>query len=104
MGRVSDTFNKNAVLERCFMARNDRCVRVLLGIIAVLLGCNLLVQMNGSTRPQMAMGAGIPDSGAQQQAMVDHLAELGKKMDKLQTYLESGSLSVKVKEMPKAEK
>ena len=86
------------------MAQNNRSVRALLGIIAVLLGANLLVQMNGSTRPQMAMAAGIPDSGAQQQAMVDHLADIAKKMDKLQSYLESGNVSVKVKEMPKAEK
>ena len=84
------------------MARNDRFVRVMLGIIALLLGLNLVVAMNGG--PRSLMAAGIPDSGAQLQAVVDHLVEVEKKVDKLQVYLESGALSVKVKEMPKAEK
>ena len=86
------------------MTGNDRSIRVLLGIIAVLLGLNLLAQISAQTSPRTAMAAGIPDSGAQFQAMVDHLSDLSKKVDKLQAYLESGALSVKVKEMPKAEK
>ena len=86
------------------MERNDRSVRVLLGIITLLLGLNLLVQLNSTSGQATAMAAGIPDSGAQLQSVADHLVELNKKVDKLQTYLESGALCVKVKEMPKADK
>jgi hypothetical protein len=76
---------------------NNRSVRVLLGTIVFLLSANLLVQMNaGSNRTVFA--AGIPDSGAQAQATIDQLMELNKKMDKLQGFLESGNLGVKVKD------
>ena len=77
---------------------------MLLGIIALLLGLNLVMQINGTMGSRSAMAAGVPDTGAQLQAVVDQLAELNKKVDKLQTYMESGALSVKVKEMPKTEK
>ncbi|MCL2647992.1 MAG: hypothetical protein FWD61_13440 [Phycisphaerales bacterium] len=86
------------------MVRDDRSVRVLLGVIAILLGLNLLVQVSGLTGPRVAMAAGIPDSGAQLQAMVEKTADISKKLDKLQAFLESGELTVKVKELPKSEK
>ena len=86
------------------MLRDDRSVRVLLGVIAILLGLNLLVQVSGLTGPRVAVAAGIPDSGAQLQAIITNTAEIGKKLDKLQTYLEGGGLAIKVTEMPKGEK
>ena len=84
------------------MTRDDRSIRVLLGTIAILLGLNLLVQISGLTNPRTAIAA-IPDTGAQMKAIVDNTAENNKKMDKLISYLESGNLSVKVKEMPAIE-
>jgi hypothetical protein len=80
------------------MPRTDRSLRVLLTVIAVLLGMNLLVNMNASGGPRAAYGAGIPDTGAQIQSMVDAINELNKKVDKLDAFLESGALSVKVQE------
>jgi hypothetical protein len=80
------------------MNRNDRTVRFLLGLIAALLAVNLLVQMNQSAAPRMALGAGIPDSGAQMQAVVDQVTELNKKVDRLDSFLESGKLTVNVAE------
>jgi hypothetical protein len=85
------------------MTRNDRSVRVLLGSIALLLGLNLLAQLGSDGGTRTAVAAGIPDSGAQFQAMIDQLKDLNKKVDKLQAYFESGALTVKVKD-PKAEK
>ena len=82
---------------------NNRSVRVLLGAIVFLLGANLLVQMNQAGGTRTAIAAGIPDSGAQAQATIDQLSELNKRVDKLQSFLESGNLSVKLKE-PRAEK
>jgi hypothetical protein len=84
------------------MTRNDRSVRVLLAVIALLLGANLFVQLAPSTS-RTAVAAGIPDSGAQFLAMIDQLKDLNRKVDKLQAYMESGALTVKVKE-PKADK
>ena len=81
---------------------SNRSVRVLLGVIVFLLAANLLVQINPSGG-RHAWAAGIPDSGAQAQAQIDQLVELNKRVDKLQGYLESGNLSVKVKDA-KAEK
>jgi len=85
------------------MVRDDRGVRVLLGIIAILLGLNLLVQVSGLTGPRAAIAAGIPDSGEQLQAIVANTAETSKKLDKLIAPLEGGNLAVKVKELPKTE-
>ena len=93
------------------MVRDDRSVRVLLGVIAILLGLNLLVQVSGLTGPRMVMAQGIPDQGAQLKTIIGNtaetsknVAEIGKKLDKLQSFIESGNLAVKVKEMPKSEK
>ena len=79
------------------MTGNDRSVRVLLAVIAFLLGANLLVNL----RPgRIAQAAGMPDSGAQMQMQIDQLTELNKKMDRLQGFLESGKLVVDVKDKP----
>jgi hypothetical protein len=84
------------------MNRTDRSTRLLLGVIAMLLGINLLVQF-GTAAPRTANAAGIPDSGQQFQSMIDQLTELNKKVDKMQAYFESGALTVKIKD-PKADK
>lgn len=84
------------------MPRNDPSRRFLLWAIAILLAANLLVQMNNSAGTR-AVAAGIPDSGAQFQAMADQLSDLNKKVDKLDNFLESGSLAVNVKD-PKEDK
>jgi hypothetical protein len=73
------------------MIRHDRTVRVLLGAVAFLLAGNLFVQVH---QDRVAKAAGLPDSGAQLQAQIDQLTELNKKMDKLQSFLESGKLKV----------
>ena len=79
------------------MTRNDRTIHVLLAAIAFLLGANLLINVH---QDRSAVAAGLPDSGAQAQQQIDLLAELNKKVDRLETFLESGKLSVKVAEMP----
>ena len=78
------------------MTRNDRMIRVLLSAIAALLAANLLVAINQSSGGRIAMAAGIPDQGAQLQVISDQVADLGKKVDKLDSFLEGGSLSVKI--------
>lgn len=77
---------------------HERSVRVLLGVIALLLGVNLLVQIVHETRPNTATAAGIPDSGAQFQAMVDSLHDISGKVDKLDDFLESGKMTVTIKD------
>jgi hypothetical protein len=77
--------------------------RVMLGVIAFLLAGNLVVNMTEGGRGRTAVAAGIPDSGAQMQAIVDQLTELNKRVDKLQSYVESGKMTVNVKD-PKGEK
>ena len=83
-------------------ASSSRAVRFLLGTIALLLAANLLVQINPArtSTAQMARGGagGIPDSGAQLQAQIDQLSDLNKKVEKLDAFLESGGLTVKVKD------
>ncbi len=85
------------------MTRNDRSIRVLLTAIVALFGANLLVNMNNSAGPRTAFAAGIPDQGAQLQAITDAVNEVGKKVDKIDTFMESGNLSVKVQQ-PKSDK
>lgn len=80
------------------MTQNDRTLRVLLTAIVVLLSANLLVNLNSTSGPRAAYAAGIPDSGAQLQAVVDAAQDLNKKVEKLTSFLESGNLSVKVQE------
>ena len=77
------------------MNRKDRSLRTILGVIAVLLAANLLVSMQAAS-PRVAVAAGIPDSGAQMQSVIDQLSELNKTVDKLQSFMESGKLTVKV--------
>jgi hypothetical protein len=83
------------------MTRNDRTIRVLLVTIVALLAANLLVNMNNSSGPRMAYADGIPDTGAQLQAVVESVTEVGKKVDKLTTFLQSGDMSVKVQDKSK---
>ena len=82
---------------------HDRSVRVLLGVIALLLGVNLLFNVMHETPTPTAHAAGIPDSGAQFQAMVDSLKDVSAKLDKIDDFLESGKLTVNVHD-PKADK
>jgi hypothetical protein len=79
------------------MLRKNRTVQVLLGCVAFLLGANLIIMAH---QDRTARGAVFDPAGQQSQSMVDQLTELNKKVDKLQSYLESGKLSVKVLEMP----
>ena len=76
------------------MIRQERTTRMLLSVIALLLGANLLININNAGPARSAMAAGIPDSGAQMQAVVDQLIELNKRVDKMQGLLESGKLAV----------
>jgi hypothetical protein len=77
------------------MTGHDRSTRILLAVIAFLLGANLLVSLQPG---RTALAAGIPDSGAQMQQQIDLLTQLNSKLDKLQSFLESGKLQVDVKE------
>jgi hypothetical protein len=82
------------------MLRNSRTIHVLLAVVAFLLGANLLVSLHQDRTARAA----VFDPNAQlAQAQVDQLAELNKKVDKLQSFLESGKLTVKVAEMPKTD-
>jgi hypothetical protein len=83
------------------MQRNDRTIHVLLAAIAFLLGANLLINVH---QDRIARAAGFDPQVTQAQAGVEQLTDLNKKIDKLQGFLESGKLTVKVAEMPKAEK
>ena len=78
------------------MNRTDRSAKVLLTIAITLLAANLLVQLQPLSR--VAMAGGIPDSGAQLQTLVDQVQSLTKTIEKIQSTLESGSLTVKVKD------
>jgi hypothetical protein len=79
------------------MTRNDRTIRVLLITIVALLAGNLLVNINNSA-PRVAYGDGIPDTGAQLQAIVDAVHDVSKKVDNINATLESGDITVKVKD------
>jgi hypothetical protein len=78
------------------MKLTDRSVKALLSTIAVLLAANLFLQLLPSPRP--ALAAGVPDTGAQLQAVVDAVQDLNKKLDKTNSILESGTLTVKIKD------
>jgi hypothetical protein len=80
------------------MNGSDRSIRVLLVVIVFLLGANLLVNMNGHGGSPKAYGDGIPDTGAQIQAVVDQVTELNKKVDKVDAFLEGGHLTVTVQD------
>jgi hypothetical protein len=82
------------------MLRNNRTIHVLLGCVAFLLGANLFVSIH---QDRTARAAVFDPAGQQSQVVVDQLMELNKKVDKLQSFMESGKLTVKVAEMPKAE-
>ena len=83
------------------MQRNDRTIHVLLAAIAFLLGANLLINVH---QDRTARAAGFDPQVQQAQLQVDQLTDLNRKIDKLQGFLESGKLTVKVAELPKADK
>ena len=83
------------------MKWNDRTTQLLLAAVAFLLGANLLVNVH---QDRTARAAGFDPQVQQAQLQVDQLSDLNKKIDKLESFLESGKLTVKVAEMPKAEK
>jgi len=63
---------------------------VILGLAAMA----PLYLRNTTAAPQPALAGGIPDSGAQFQALVDELKITNQKLDSLQKLLESGKLQV----------
>jgi hypothetical protein len=76
-------------------AWTEKSTRVMLGVVAALLAANLLANVVTTTsRP--AVAAGLPDSGAQLQQVVDSLEKLNKTVERLDAYLESGKLTVKL--------
>lgn len=76
------------------MKSANKSTKLLLGIVAALLAANLWVNFGGS--PRQAQAAGLPDSGAQLERVIDEVSKLNKSVEKLQGYLESGKLTVKV--------
>ncbi len=80
------------------MSRTDTTTKLLLSVIALLLAAHLLVLANPLT-PRVAWG--LADSGAQFDNMINELQGVNKRLDKLQAYLESGNLGVKVKSSDK---
>ncbi len=84
--------------------RSIRYTNVILTVLAVLLSLQLWTQWSGG--PSIATtgyAAGIPDSGAQRQQMVDQLKLLNSKVDQLKGMFASGKARVTVAQ-PKAEK
>jgi predicted translin family RNA/ssDNA-binding protein len=82
------------------MSRNNRTIHVLLGCVAFLLGANLFVSLH---QDRTARAAVFDPASQYSQQIVDQLTELNKKVDKLQSFMESGKMTVKVSELPKAE-
>jgi hypothetical protein len=83
-------------------ALRQQSIKALLVVTAVLLAANLAVHWLSDTRVSQAKEPvsavnGIPDSGAQIQAVVDEVRGTNKRLDALQSYLESGALTVKAK-------
>jgi hypothetical protein len=83
------------------MLRNSRTIHVLLAVVAFLLGANLLVSLH-QDRAVRAAQVFDPNAGLAQ-SQLDQLTELNKKVGQLQSFLESGKLTVKVTELPKAD-
>jgi hypothetical protein len=76
-------------------AWSEKSTRWMLGVVAALLAANLLAgAINATSRP--ATAAGLPDSGAQLQQVVDEITKLNKNVEKLDAFLESGKMTVKV--------
>lgn len=84
-------------------AWTDKSTRVLLTIVAVGLVANLAANLPGSGTPK-AQAAGLPDTAAQTERIIDELSKLNKNVEKLQSFLESGKLAVKVDKTDKSEK
>lgn len=76
-------------------AWTDKGTRVLLGVVAGLLALNVVASVGGGSQ-RTAVAAGLPDSGAQLERLIDEVAKLNKTVEKLQGYLESGKMTVKV--------
>ena len=85
------------------LIKQDWTLKVLLLVVVALLATNLVV-MSGLAAPRQAQAAGIPDSGAVMQAIVDEIKSTNARLDTLQKFLASGSLTVNTKPSDKAEK
>ena len=83
--------------------KSDWTLKTLLLVGIGLLAANLFV-MTGLSTPRPAQAAGIPDSGAQMQAIVDEIKATNTRLDAIQKFLESGNLTVNTKPSDKAEK
>ena len=81
-------------------AWSQKSTRVMLALVAGLLAANLLLN-TGAAAPRPAVAAGLPDSGAQLERLIDEVTKLNKTVDTLQSFLESGKLTVKVEKTDK---
>ena len=68
----------------------------LLTLVVVLQGLILMGQWLGSPSVVHSASAQIPDAGGQRLQIIDELKAVNAKVDKLQSFLESGKLEVKV--------
>ncbi len=87
------------------MARRIResSVKLLLAAVVVLLAANLVLQASLGTA-RSARAAGLPDTGAQFQAIVDEIRTTNKHLDTIEALLNSGNITVKTRSLDKDSK
>lgn len=73
------------------MKSANKGVQVMLGVVAGLLALNLASTWLST---KTAQAAGLPDSGAQLQQLIDETSKLNKNVEKISALLESGKLKV----------
>jgi hypothetical protein len=76
-------------------ADKNRGVQIMLGVVAGLLALNLASSWFESS-PRIAQAAGLPDSGAQLERLIDETSKLNKTSEKILALLDSGKLKVQV--------
>ena len=71
----------------------------LLVVVAVMQGLILAGQWLGQPSLVSPAQAQLPDAGAQRERMIDEMKNVGGKLDRLVTLLESGNVTVKTVSM-----
>lgn len=77
----------------------DQLKTMLLAMVAVLLAVDIASRITPRAVMAANTGGGIPDSGAQLQAVVDSVKSIEGKIDNLQSLLESGKVVVQTKSL-----
>lgn len=102
--KEADVYRAVAVSIAQIAMANTRSPRTWIGFLAAAPALTLLALWGGGPSATPAQAQGIPDSGAQNERIIDQLKATNEKLDRLITLLGDGKLQVTLRKTDEADR